>query len=49
MDVNGVEMFQDFAPPTADLGGLEPADFNFDVNDMSWLHDMHGAWELLNE
>lgn len=43
------QFVNEFAPPAADLDGLDLADFNFDVNDLSWLHDMQTAWELLNE
>lgn len=39
----------EFAPPTADLDGLDLAEFDFDVNDLSWLNDMHAAWGFLNE
>ena len=43
------QFVNEFAPPAADLDGLDLADFNFDVNDLSWLHDMQTAWELLIE
>lgn len=39
----------EFAPPIADLNQHDLAEFNFDVNDLSWLTDMQVAWELLNE
>ncbi|KAH7121526.1 fungal-specific transcription factor domain-containing protein [Dactylonectria macrodidyma] len=39
----------EFAPPIEDLNQHDLAEFNFDVNDLSWLTDMQVAWELLNE
>lgn len=44
-----MQFVDEFAPPAADLDGLDLAEFNFDIHDLSWLHDMHTAWELLNE
>jgi hypothetical protein len=38
-----------FAPPIADLGELGLEEFDIDVNDMSWLNEMHAAWGFLNE
>lgn len=43
------QLVDEFAPPLADLGELDLAEFNFDVNDLSWLNDMHATWEFLNE
>ncbi|KAM0280229.1 hypothetical protein ACHAQH_004187 [Verticillium albo-atrum] len=43
------QLVDEFAPPLADLGELDLAEFDFDVNDLSWLNDMHATWELLNE
>ncbi|KAJ5679442.1 hypothetical protein N7462_007686 [Penicillium macrosclerotiorum] len=44
-----LSLTDDLAPPTADLKGLDLAEFDFDINDLSWLNDMHTAWGLLNE
>lgn len=43
------QLADEFAPPISDLDQQDLAAFNFDVNDMSWLNDMQGVWELLNE
>ncbi|KAM0322186.1 hypothetical protein ACHAQA_009676 [Verticillium albo-atrum] len=43
------QLVDEFAPPLADLGELDLAEFDFNVNDLSWLNDMHATWELLNE
>lgn len=39
----------EFTPPIADLGELGLEEFDIDVNDMSWLNEMHAAWGFLNE
>jgi hypothetical protein len=43
------QLADEFETPMPDLSYQDLADFNFDVNDMSWLNDMQGVWELLNE
>lgn len=43
------QLADEFETPIPDLSYQDLADFNFDVNDMSWLNDMQGVWELLNE
>ncbi|KAF5009242.1 hypothetical protein FDECE_4535 [Fusarium decemcellulare] len=43
------QLADEFETPLPDLYHQDLADFNFDVNDMSWLNDMQGVWELLNE
>ncbi|KAM5344631.1 hypothetical protein ACJ41O_013166 [Fusarium nematophilum] len=43
------QLADEFATPMPDLHHQDLSDFNFDVNDMSWLNDMQGVWELLNE
>lgn len=48
-DIQHHMFIDEFAPPTADLGGLDLAEFDFDVNDLSWLNDMHATWGFLNE
>lgn len=32
-----------------DFDQLQPADFDLDTNNLSWLNDMHAAWGMLNE
>ncbi|RBR08995.1 uncharacterized protein FIESC28_10058 [Fusarium coffeatum] len=43
------QLAQQFDTPIPDFNPQELADFNLDVNDMSWLNDIQGVWELLNE
>ncbi|RFN44174.1 hypothetical protein FIE12Z_11566 [Fusarium flagelliforme] len=43
------QLAQEFDTPIPDFNPQELADFNLDVNDMSWLNDIQGVWELLNE
>lgn len=35
--------------PTTDVGVFDLTDFDFDVNDLSWLNDMQATWGLINE
>ncbi|KAL6916560.1 hypothetical protein FSST1_008055 [Fusarium sambucinum] len=52
-DIESVDRFQQmvqgFESPGPDFNPQDFADFDFNVNDMSWLNDIQGVWELLNE
>ncbi|EWG49267.1 hypothetical protein FVEG_08843 [Fusarium verticillioides 7600] len=43
------QLSEEFQTPIPDFNPQELAAFNLDVNDMSWLNDVQGVWELLNE
>ncbi|CZR44333.1 uncharacterized protein FPRO_14094 [Fusarium proliferatum ET1] len=43
------QLAEEFQTPIPDFNPQELAAFNLDVNDMSWLNDVQGVWELLNE
>ncbi|KPA36366.1 cutinase transcription factor 1 beta [Fusarium langsethiae] len=43
------QLVQGFESPVPDFNPRDFADFDFNVNDMSWLNDIQGVWELLNE
>jgi 5'-3' exonuclease len=43
------QLAEEFQTPIPDFNPQELAAFNLDVNDMSWLNDIQGVWELLNE
>ncbi|WXC46599.1 hypothetical protein QX201_006312 [Fusarium graminearum] len=43
------QLAQGFESPVPDFNPRDFADFDFNVNDMSWLNDIQGVWELLNE
>ncbi|KAF4984053.1 hypothetical protein FZEAL_666 [Fusarium zealandicum] len=43
------QLADEFETPIPEFDQRGLADFNFDVNDMSWLNDVQGVWELLNE
>ncbi|KAH6993592.1 fungal-specific transcription factor domain-containing protein [Fusarium venenatum] len=43
------QMVQGFESPVPDFNPQDFVDFDFNVNDMSWLNNIQGVWELLNE
>ncbi|KAF4445354.1 hypothetical protein F53441_10903 [Fusarium austroafricanum] len=43
------QLANEFETPMPDFNPQDFAGFNFGVNDMSWLNDIQGVWELLNE
>ncbi|KAM0546189.1 hypothetical protein ACHAPJ_010973 [Fusarium lateritium] len=43
------QLAEEFETPMPDFNSQDFADFDLDVNDMSWLNDIQGVWELLNE
>jgi 5'-3' exonuclease len=43
------QLAQEFNSPIPDFNPQDFADFDLNVNDMSWLNDIQGVWELLNE
>ncbi|KAF4964594.1 hypothetical protein FSARC_7500 [Fusarium sarcochroum] len=43
------QLAEEFETPMPDFNPQDFADFDLDVNDMSWLNDIQGVWELLNE
>ncbi|RGP67012.1 hypothetical protein FLONG3_8670 [Fusarium longipes] len=48
-DLEAPCLVQDFESPTPDFSPQDFADFDLNINDMSWLNDIQGVWELLNE
>ena len=48
-DMQQAEASDDFLLSFGDLDHVGFQDVEFDVNNLSWLNDMHGTWELLNQ
>lgn len=44
-----VQQLADEFAPIPELNQQDLAQFNIDVNDMAWLNDVQGVWQLLNE
>lgn len=48
-EIQQTEGAEEFPLSFGDLEDLGFQDVEFDVNNLSWLNDMHGTWELLNQ
>jgi hypothetical protein len=47
-DICMPQFADEFSFTIGDLGEVGLQEVDFDVNNLSWLNDMHGTWELLN-